>query len=88
MRRRWSRWARKQRLASPARYYGDGGTIHNTGHVDVETDATGAVVAVWFRCQMLPFRQTTVDDRRAQQMRANPTNVSLTGVEVHDGGAA
>jgi hypothetical protein len=30
------RWRRKQELAAPSRYYGDGGTIHNTGALDIE----------------------------------------------------
>lgn len=44
-------------------------TIHATEHLDVETDETGAVISVWFRCQMLPFEQTRVDASRAEEMR-------------------
>ena len=46
-------------LGSDTRYYGDGTTIHSTGHLDVEV-FEGKVVAVWFRCQMLPFEQADV----------------------------
>lgn len=50
-------------------FYGGGGTIHHSGEVNVETDPkTGAVVAVWFRCMMLPFTQTLVDPERAKSM--------------------
>lgn len=50
--------------------YGYDRTIHNTQHVDVETDWHGRVVSVWFRCAMLPFTQTSVDDARAKSMRS------------------
>lgn len=50
------------------RYYGDGGTIHNTRHVNVEIHE-GKVVAVWFRCAALPFTEHQADDDRAQDMR-------------------
>jgi hypothetical protein len=81
----------KQRLAAPGRYYGNGGTIHSTGHVDVETDKAGNVVAVWFRCQPLPFKQTKVEKDRASEMvrmYQEHTNsgrkLVLTGVEIQD----
>lgn len=50
------------------RHYGDDGTIHRTGEVNVELDRRGRVVAVWFRCAMLPFTQHVVEDARAQDM--------------------
>jgi hypothetical protein len=40
-------------------FYGGDGTIHDTGHVDVQLNKDGDVVAVWFRCRMLPFQQST-----------------------------
>ncbi len=49
------------------RFYGDGGTIHGTTHVDVETRG-GKVVAVWFRCAAIPFKQTKVEKSRAIEM--------------------
>ena len=57
------------------RYYGGDGTVHATEKVDVELDKRGNVVAVWFRCQMLPFTQRVVDDRRA---------ADLSGVNLPD----
>lgn len=63
------RWKAKQRLAGSSRYYGDGGTIHHTGHLDVET-YKGEVVAVWYRCQPLPFKQAPILEGRAQEMRS------------------
>lgn len=52
------------------RYYGGDGTIHRTGEVNVELDIKGSVVAVWFRCQPLPFTQSLAREGRAQEMRA------------------
>jgi hypothetical protein len=54
---------------SGIRYYGGDGTIHGNGEVNVETDKDGLVVAVWFRCQPLPFIQHSVQDNRAEEMR-------------------
>ena len=81
-----TRWQAKQHAAKPARFYGDGGTIHRTGFVDVETDAMGTVVAVWFRCQPLPFKQTFVAPARATEMRHMMTRYdsTLTGVHIQD----
>ena len=39
-------------------FYGGDGTIHQTGHVDVQLNKDGEVVAVWFRCRMLPFEES------------------------------
>ena len=80
------RWAAKQKLAAPARYYGNGGTIHASTDLDVETHH-GTVVAVWFRCQPLPFRQHEVDAQRAtdmERMSHDTAMPKLTGVEVLD----
>lgn len=77
------RWRQKQELASPSRFYGDGGTIHGTTQLDVEVDKHGTVIAVWFRCQMLPFRQVDVDDQRAALLRCSILP-KITGVEVLD----
>ena len=76
-----TRWQRKQDLAKPARYYGDGGTIHSSGTVDVEI-SDGQVVAVWFRCQQLAFRQVNLghDKYNGQVVQG----ARLTGVEVLD----
>jgi hypothetical protein len=50
------------------RFYGDGGTYHNTTFLDIETK-NGKVVAVWFRCQTLPFKQVEADNHRAEEMK-------------------
>ena len=75
------RWRIKQRLAGPSRYYGDGGTLHHSGYLDVETH-NGTVVAVWFRCQVLPFKQTEVGTDRASVMEDMSSAPGITGVEV------
>lgn len=78
------KWKRKQKLAAPSRFYGDGGTIHGNTSLDVEV-CDGRVVSVWFRCQQLPFRQLEVDSRRASDMEASHVEVlRLTGVEILD----
>jgi len=67
---RFKRLLVRLRLWYPEEFrYGDNHTIHRTGHLDVETDKEGQVVAVWFRCYALPFRQCHVDDERAENMR-------------------
>lgn len=64
------RWFRAVEHAWEAEHrYGDDRTIHRTGHVDVETDARGAVVAVWFRCHPVPFAQAAAGVERAAEMR-------------------
>jgi hypothetical protein len=73
---------KKEKLAAPARYYGGTGTIHETQELDVEVH-NGRVVAVWFRCQALPFRQAVVDAHRAATIQGGPLP-RLTGVEVLD----
>lgn len=77
-----SRWRLKQELAKPGRFYGGAGTIHGTERLDVEV-CDGRVVAVWFRCQPLPFRQVEVDTGRRDEMDGD-SRVRLTGVEVVD----
>lgn len=54
----------------PVRHYGDDGTIHRTGEVNVELDRSGKVVSVWFRCHLVPFTQHVVDEGRAEDMRS------------------
>jgi hypothetical protein len=68
--RRKTTWQRKQAAArlTGARYYGDGGTIHGTTYLNIETDSKGDIVSVWFRCQALPYEIITVDDQRADEM--------------------
>ena len=48
--------------------YGDNRTIHGTKHLDIETDSKGKVVAVWFRCMTLPFKQSYASKERVKEM--------------------
>ena len=65
-------------------YYGDGGTIHGTGHLDVEVDPkTGEVTAVWFRCLNLPFKIFS----RPDAARINP-ETEIHGIEYRERGEA
>lgn len=67
-----------------ARYYGSGGTIHQTGYLDVEI-YDGQVVSVWFRCMPLPFRQANIKENRAKEMsRLGPVKHIITGVEIKE----
>ena len=50
--------------------YGHGNTIHQTTHLDVEIDRKGRIVSVWFRCMLVPYQVTLVDDVRAEEMDA------------------
>lgn len=75
-------WKKKQRLAAPSRFYGDGGTWHGTPFLHVEVH-DGKVVSVWFRCQQLPFQQVNVDEARSEEMDSM-TLPKITGVEVLD----
>jgi hypothetical protein len=70
--------------AKDTRYYGDGGTIHGTQHLHVET-FRGTVVAVWFRCHPLPFEQVEVDGERATDMESMYGN-PLEGKPAGDNG--
>jgi hypothetical protein len=65
-----------------SRTYGFGQTIHGTGHVDVEIDRNGDVVAVWFRCMPLPFEQSTADKQRASEMRRMYEHGQLPAIEA------
>jgi len=62
--------------------YGLNGTIHQTEQLDVEV-YKGKVVAVWFRCAMLPFEQFNVDKDRAQEMATAELN-PMVGVIFKD----
>lgn len=83
-------WDLKQLVAGKSRYYGDGGTIHNSTVLNVETHH-GTVVAVWFRCSPLAFTQHESDAERATSMEAMYGNEKrsggyrLTGVELAEG---
>ena len=55
--------------------YGHNKTIHGTQHVDVEV-RNGEVVAVWFRCCMIPFKQCNIGVERAEEMREESKRVN------------
>ena len=63
-------------------FYGDGGTIHDNTALDVEVH-DGKVVAVWFRCATVPFKQHDVDERRVREM-AGHTSAPLAGLVFRD----
>ena len=69
---RWKYVRRHKKPVLREDRYGDDRTIHTSGDVNVEIGPTGKVVAVWFRCRMLPFTQTRVDGFRALEMLENP----------------
>jgi hypothetical protein len=74
-------------LFRKVRFYGRDKTIHQTTELDVETDKNGKVVAVWFRCQALPFQQVTVEKDRALRMETMYKDGEipyLLGVDVED----
>lgn len=55
--------------------YGHDKTIHGTQHVDVEV-RNGEVVAVWFRCCMIPFKQWNIGAERTEEMREESKRVN------------
>lgn len=78
-----SDYERKQAVHAPDRFYGSGGTIHPTEHLDVEV-CDGLVVGVWFRCQQLPYQVTRVQrDEVPVHFRAEQLP-KLKGVVVRD----
>lgn len=64
-------------------FYGGDGTIHGTELLNVET-YKGKVVAVWFRCLMLPFDQTEVDKFRRDSMLDEHNLPKIIGVELKE----
>lgn len=48
--------------------YGKGNTVHQNSYLDVEVDENGLVVALWYRCMPLPFKQHQVTKERAREM--------------------
>ena len=78
-------WKRRSRAAEPDRYYGDGGTIHSTSHIDVEVDSNGDVVALWYRCMQLPFKTTVATPQRAEEMRSAFAHTTTGGIVMPTG---
>jgi len=66
--------------------YGHDKTWHQTEHLDVEVDSDGQVVAVWFRCIALPFKQSLAgEDRSVEMIQMYKNRVSaskLVAVEI------
>lgn len=93
----WKRSARKQRRpslfeiretelaelreANGSRTYGWNGTIHHSEEVDIQIGPDGKVIAVWFRCQMLPFSVSHVELNRSTPNNELPR---IMAVEVID----
>lgn len=69
------------------RYYGSDGTIHGTEELNVEV-FEGEPVAVWFRCQRVPFDFTRVERQRADEMLdakvSDDLNQRLVGLVLRD----
>lgn len=70
---------RKAVKAGAPRVYGFDMTIHQTEVLDVEV-RNGEVVAVWFRCQPLPFNQSNTGEVRAQEMRGMYAGSPMPGL--------
>lgn len=69
-------------MRDPAvRVYGHRGTIHGTELLNVVLDADGAVAAVWFRCQQLPF---DVSGGKSAAVHPDSMLPRLVAVEVID----
>lgn len=78
------KWAHDVREAVwPHRFYGDGGTIHSGGHVDIEVGPDGKVAAVWFRCETVAFQQHTVTAQRARE-QATHGGRRLVGIVIEE----
>ena len=57
-------------MSEETRFYGRDGTIHRTEQLHIELDPEdGEVVAVWFRCQALPFTLTTTTEKRSLELK-------------------
>ena len=72
---------RDRLLGEGPRFYGGDQTIHGNDSLDVEVDKNGRVVAVWFRCSIVPFRQHDVDDHRAKAM-TRAASEPVPGIEA------
>lgn len=65
------------------RYYGSDMTIHDGGQVDVEMDPLlGKVVAVWFRCQPLQFKESRATIARSNEMQRMYKNGNVPGLDA------
>ena len=62
--------------------YGGDNTIHKNGELDISVDKNGKVVAVWFRCIMLPFKQVDVDDIRANSLKEVEAPYKIDSIDL------
>lgn len=62
-------------------FYGGDKTLHNTGTVDVQLNKDGDVVAVWFRCRMLPFTQSLTAGELPKQGHGSIKGIIFEGDE-------
>lgn len=74
------RWRLKQKAAQPGHYYGDGGTIHASGTIDIQMHK-GKVQMVWFRCLHLPFTVSELDKNDSGNGAGSNDKISITGIE-------
>lgn len=81
--RRLKRKPRVQKaLPLPERFYGGDHTIHGGTALDVEVDRFGNVVAVWFRCKPLQFKQSTANSARERDMKAMYAAGNIEGLDA------
>lgn len=57
-------------------------TIHQSGILDVEVDDYGSVVAVWYNCMQLPFKESTASPQRATEMVKATLKIDYEIVEI------
>lgn len=87
MMRFFSRGHRATAPASDIHRYGtdaDGSrnTIHDTARIDIEVDAEGHPIALWFRCLNLPYRTWHRDSELAQNI--NPHDMEILSIEYRE----
>lgn len=63
--------------------YGGDKTWHSGGSLDVEVNDWGEVVAVWFRCHPLPFKQADVEIDRASEMIDMYSSSDWANMPIH-----
>lgn len=72
---------RKKKFDGGEVVYGFDSTIHNNESLDVEV-RNGKVVAVWFRCTLIPFEQADVDKHRAEEMSRAYADGAVPGLHA------
>lgn len=64
-----------------SRTYGWNGTVHASELLNIQLGPDGKPIAVWFRCQMLPFDVSHVNQPRGVENQSLPR---IMAVEVID----